>query len=90
MEVKIMEKVMITMPSKLLKDIDLAKEQLNQNRSQFIRYVISEYLKQQKKKEFEELMAKGYMESSEEDSIIVEESMKAQIIATEKEWVWDE
>jgi CopG family transcriptional regulator/antitoxin EndoAI len=85
-----MEKVMITMPSSLLKDIDSAKEQLNQNRSQFIRYVITEYLKQQKKKEFEELMARGYMESSEEDSIIVKESMKAQIIATEKEWVWDE
>jgi metal-responsive CopG/Arc/MetJ family transcriptional regulator len=85
-----MEKVMITMPSNLLKDIDSAKEQLNQNRSQFIRYVVTEYLKQQKKKEFEELMARGYMESSEEDSIIVKESMKAQIIATEKEWVYDE
>ena len=85
-----MEKVMITMPSNLLKDIDSAKEKLKQNRSQFIRYVITEYLNQQKKKEFEELMARGYMESSEEDSIIVEESIKAQIIATEKEWVWDE
>jgi len=90
MEVKIMEKVMITMPSKLLKDIDLAKEQLNQNRSQFIRYVISEYLKQQKKKEFEELMAKGYMESSEEDSIIVEEIRGIQAIVAEKVWGRDE
>ena len=85
-----MEKVMITMPSNLLKDIDSAKVQLKQNRSQFIRYVITEYLKQQKQREFEELMARGYMESSEEDSIIVEESIKAQLTATEKEWVWDE
>jgi metal-responsive CopG/Arc/MetJ family transcriptional regulator len=85
-----MEKVMITMPSNLLKDIDSAKVLLKQNRSQFIRYVVTEYLKQQKKKESEELMARGYMESSEEDSIIVEESIKAQLIATEKEWVWDE
>jgi len=85
-----MEKVMITMPSNLLKDIDSAKEKLKQNRSQFIRYVITEYLNQQKKKEFEEQVARGYMESSEEDSIIVEESIKAQLIATEKEWVWDE
>ena len=85
-----MEKVMITMPSKLLKDIDSAKEQLNQNRSQFIRYVITEYLKQQKKKEFEELMAKGYMESSEEDSIIVEEIRGIQAIVAEKVWGRDE
>jgi len=85
-----MVKVTITMPSELLKDIDSAKVQLKQNRSQFIRYVITEYLKQQKQREFEELMARGYMESSEEDSIIVEESIKAQLTATEKEWVWDE
>jgi len=85
-----MEKVTITMPSELLGDIDSAKVLLKQNRSQFIRYVITEYLKQQKKKEYEELMARGYMESSEEDSIIVEESIKAQFTATEKEWVWDE
>jgi len=85
-----MEKVMITMPSNLLKDIDLAKKQLNQNRSQFIRYVITEYLKQQKKKEFEELMAKGYMESSKEDSIIVEEIRGIQAIVAEKEWGRDE
>jgi len=82
-----MVKVTITIPSELLGDIDSAKVQLKQNRSQFIRHAIIEYLKQQKKIEFEELMARGYMESSEEDSIIVEESIKAQLIATEKEWV---
>jgi CopG family transcriptional regulator / antitoxin EndoAI len=85
-----MEKVMIAIPSELLEDMDSAKERLNQNRSEFIRHAIAEYLKQRKKKGFEELIAKGYMESAEEDSIIVEESIKAQLTATEKEWVWDE
>jgi metal-responsive CopG/Arc/MetJ family transcriptional regulator len=85
-----MEKVIITISSNLLKDIDSATIQLKQNRNQFIKHAIIEYLKQQKKIGLEELMARDYMESSEDDSIIVEESIKAQLIATEKEWVWDE
>jgi metal-responsive CopG/Arc/MetJ family transcriptional regulator len=81
-----MERIMITISGELLKNIDLVKSQLNQNRSQFIRYAITEYLKQIKEKEFEELMAKGYMVSSEEDSAIVKDIMGVQAIVAEKVW----
>jgi metal-responsive CopG/Arc/MetJ family transcriptional regulator len=60
-----MEKVMITIPKELLEEIDLQRKKLGQNRSEFIRNVIIEYLKS--REEFNGLAAKNYIEISKQD-----------------------
>ncbi|MDQ1327477.1 MAG: Ribbon-helix-helix protein copG family [Candidatus Poribacteria bacterium] len=68
-----MERVTITIPSELLRDIDSERKKLGQNRSEFIRNVVTEYLKNKQRKElengeeFKELMARGYIEISRWD-----------------------
>ncbi|MEK7398261.1 MAG: ribbon-helix-helix protein, CopG family [Candidatus Poribacteria bacterium] len=85
-----MEKIMITIPENLLEDVDLASERLKKNRSQLIRQAITEFLRQLKQKEFEELMAEGYQKTSDIDSQIVDNSLELQSKASEKVWAWDE
>ena len=79
---------MITMPAELLGDVDSVAQHLKQNRSQFIRGAIINFLQQLKQKEFEALMAEGYRKTVGEDSEIVAESHSLQIAATEGIWEW--
>jgi len=81
-----MERIMITIPSELLGDVDSAAQKLKQNRSQLIRRAITSFLQQLKQKEFEALMAEGYQETSKEASDIVSESCSLQAAATEGIW----
>ena len=59
------------MPRELLEDMDSTRKRLNQNRSEFIRNAVIEFLKKEQRKElengkeFKELMARGYIEMSE-------------------------
>ena len=85
-----MERIMITITSELLGDVDSAARKLKQNRSQLIRRAIADFLQQLKQKEFEALMAEGYQEISREDSSIVDESCSLQAAATEGIWEWDD
>jgi len=69
-----MERIMITIPSELLSDVDSIAKHLEQNRSQFIRKSLAESIERIRQKEFEELMAEGYRETSKENAKIVAES----------------
>jgi CopG family transcriptional regulator/antitoxin EndoAI len=86
MELLIMKRIMITIPSELLGDVDSAAQRLEQNRSQLIRRAITNFLQQLRQKEFEALMAEGYQEMSKEDSNIVAESRLLQAAA---EGIWE-
>ena len=85
-----MERIMITIPSELLGDVDSAAERLKQNRSQLIRRAITNFLQQLKQREFEALMAEGYQEISKEGSKIVAESRPLQSAAAEAIWEWND
>jgi metal-responsive CopG/Arc/MetJ family transcriptional regulator len=85
-----MERIMITIPSELLGDVDSAAQKLKQNRSQLIRRALNEFLQRLKQREFESLMAEGYRETSGENSDIVAESRILQAAATEGAWKWDD
>jgi CopG family transcriptional regulator/antitoxin EndoAI len=66
----IMERIMITIPSELLGDVDSVAQRLKQNRSQLVRRAIVDFPQRLKEKEFEALMAEGYQEMSKENSRI--------------------
>ena len=85
-----MERIMITIPAELLGDIDSVAKRLGQNRSQFLRRAATNFLNQLKQRDFESLMAAGYIEASRKGSDIVDESRSIQAAATEKVWEWDD
>jgi len=84
------KRIMITITSELLGDVDSAAQRLKQNRSQLIRRAVTDFLQQLKQKEFEALMAEGYKEISREDSSIVAESRPLQAAAAEGIWEWND
>ena len=84
-----MERIMITIPHDLLGDVDSAAQSLKQNRSQFIRQALTDFLQRLEQQEFEKLLAEGYREMSESNSKIVAESFSVQAAATEGTWEWD-
>lgn len=85
-----MERIMITIPDDLLKDVDSAAKRLNRNRSQLIRQALDEFLRQIKQQEFEAILAEGYREMSKKNTTIVAESIPLQAAAIEGAWKWDE
>lgn len=85
-----MEKILISIPDDLLQDVKSASERLKKNRSQLIRQAIAEFLDKVKQREFEELMAEGYRETSRTDSVIVNDSLGLQAECAEKAWDSDE
>ena len=62
-----MAKVVVTMPDDLLHEVDAVARKKRTNRSKFFRLALVQYLEEQKRKEFEALMAEGYREMAEED-----------------------
>lgn len=73
-----MQKVMLTLPDDLLDEIDRVADQINQNRSEFVRTALREHLNRLRKKEKELLMAEGYLEMAKEN----EKDAKAYLKAT--------
>ena len=62
-----MAKVVVTMPDRFLEEVDLAARKTGKNRSQFCREALARYLEEEKRREFEALMAEGYQEMADED-----------------------
>jgi len=85
-----MERVMLTMPEDLLAEVDRAARRLKQNRSQFVRAALHEYLEQLHQAEFESLLAEGYREMAAAAAELVEESLPLQSEAAKGAWASDE
>ena len=85
-----MEKVMLTMPVDLLQVVDTQAQNSRQNRSQFVRRVLREWIEQQRQKEFEVLLAEGYQAMAQESAAIAAENLRAQTAAAEGVWHWDD
>jgi metal-responsive CopG/Arc/MetJ family transcriptional regulator len=84
-----MEKVMLTLPTDLLHEVDALARQTKKNRSQFMRHILREWIEAQHKKEFETFLAEGYQEMAQQNTALVEESLPVQVAAIEG-WHWDE
>ena len=85
-----MERIMITLPPDLLKDVDATARELKQNRSQLVRQALLDLLQRIKQHQFEELLAEGYRESAAQSETLAADSLPLQAQATEGGWKWDE
>jgi metal-responsive CopG/Arc/MetJ family transcriptional regulator len=73
-----MERVMLTLPADLLQAVDTAARRLGQKRSQLVRQLLQDWLKQQQQQEFEALLAEGYRAMAQEAAAIASESLLLQ------------
>jgi len=85
-----MERVMLTMPQELVADVDRAARRRGQNRSEFVRAALHDYLEQLRRAEFEALLAEGYREMAEVAAELVEESLPLQAEAAWGTWADNE
>jgi len=85
-----MERVMITLPDDLLREVDKAVRRLAENRSQFVRRALRGRLEQLRQQEFESLLAEGYQVMAKDATTMAQESLPLQAAAVEKVWQWDE
>lgn len=70
------KKILISIPEKLLKELDIASKNDSTNRSDFIRKSIKFYLIEKRKNEIREKMRAGYLEMSNINKSITEEYSK--------------
>ena len=84
-----MERVMITMPERLLDSVDRMARQMSENRSQFVREALTERLANLRQRELEARMAEGYRVMADEMMAMAEDAEVAQATASEV-WRWDE
>ncbi len=75
MENQAKRKVSVTLPDLLLEEVDTLASSLNRSRSEIIAIVLKQYLKERKSVELKEHLKKGYLEMSEINLNIAENSL---------------
>jgi metal-responsive CopG/Arc/MetJ family transcriptional regulator len=68
-----MQRVMITIPPSLLKQVEETAAKLNYSRSRLIREALEQYLEAQRSQELCELLKEGYLVHAERDLRLCEE-----------------
>ncbi len=69
---------MISLPTKLLQEVDGVVARENSNRSEFIRQAMRMYLQERKKRLIREMMQRGYMEMARINLNIASEAFEAE------------
>ena len=85
-----MERVMITLPQDLLREVDQLAGQEGRKRSQLIQEVLRELIARRKEAEFQALLEEGYREMAGTLAELAEEAKGAQAAAAEGAWRWDD
>jgi metal-responsive CopG/Arc/MetJ family transcriptional regulator len=83
-----MERVVISLPARLLDAVDASARRFDQNRSAVIRQALQEWIERQE--EFQSLLAEGYQALVAEAPTLDSGVIAAQACATEETWRWDE
>lgn len=75
MESQAKRKISVTLPDLLLEEVDTLASSLNRSRSEIIAIVLNQYLKERKSVELKERLKKGYLEMSEINLNIAQNSL---------------
>jgi CopG family transcriptional regulator / antitoxin EndoAI len=78
------KRIMISLPKKLLQEVDGMVERDNSNRSEFIRQAMKMYLQERKRRFIREMMQRGYMEMARINLNISNEAFEAEEEAEDK------
>ena len=85
-----MERMMLLVPTDLRDAVDAEAKRLGKNRSQVVREAMSRWLAEERKRQFEALLAQGYQEMALQAAATVSEIEPLQVEAAEHAWRWDD
>jgi metal-responsive CopG/Arc/MetJ family transcriptional regulator len=85
-----MERIIVTLPSETLHELDAVAEKLERKRSRVIREALGEWLALQRQREFEALLEEGYRSQADTLAQLTEEFAALQAEATKATWRWDD
>ena len=85
-----MRRIIVTIPSNLLQQMDEMAARLNLDRSQFICQSVETFLEEQRRHELRVLLKEGYLYRAQESLRIAEEFVYADYEAVTRYVPWDE
>lgn len=85
-----MERVMLLFPPDLLRAVDAEAKRLGKKRSQVVRQVLNSWVEEQRRRQFEALLAEGYQEMAQHTTAAASEFLPLQVEAAEGIWRWDD
>lgn len=85
-----MDRVMVTMPGSLRRELDEAASAVTENRSEFVRRAVLERIERLQQSRFELRLAEAYQVTNEYTATDVRSTLGAQDAAVGEVWSWDE
>ena len=85
-----MDRVMVTMPDSLRRELDEAATALTENRSEFVRRAVQERIERLQQRRFERRLAEAYQLANEDPATEVRSILGAQDAAAGQVWSWDD
>jgi len=84
-----MERIILTLPGELLREIDAVAERLERKRSRVIREALTEWLEIQRRREIEALLEESYRTQAAELEQLAADFQGAEAEAGKTLWRWD-
>jgi CopG family transcriptional regulator/antitoxin EndoAI len=84
------KRVMFTLPSALLQEVDETVEKMETNRSSLIRKALECFLEEQRRQELRDLLKEGYLYRAQESLELAEDFFAAEQEAWERYAPWEE
>jgi metal-responsive CopG/Arc/MetJ family transcriptional regulator len=85
-----MDRVMVTMPDSLRRELDEAAGEAAENRSEFVRRAVQERIERLQRLHFERQLAEAYQRANEDPATDVRSHLGAQDAAAGHGWRWDD
>jgi hypothetical protein len=85
-----MDRVMVTMPDSLRREMDEAATSVTENRSEFVRRAVQERIERLQQRRFERLLAEAYQLANDDPATDVRLTLGVQVAATGQIWSWDD
>lgn len=85
-----MDRVMVTMPDSLRRELDEAATAVTENRSEFVRRAVQERIERLRQHRFEQRLAEAYQLANEDPAADVRSTLRVQDAAAGQGWSWDD
>lgn len=85
-----MDRVMVTMPDSLRRDLDQEATAVAESRSEFMRRAVQERIERLRRQRFEQSLAEGYQLANENPASDVSMALRIQDAAAGQGWSWDD
>ncbi|MFN8422872.1 MAG: ribbon-helix-helix domain-containing protein [Anaerolineae bacterium] len=84
-----MDRVMVTMPDSLRRELDQEATAVAESRSEFMRRAVQERIERLRRQRFEQRLAEGYQWANDDPASVVSMALRIQDASVGPGWRWD-